>query len=491
MLLRRLAAVLLLALGAVVALAAGGASASRGSVPTIVGVDAKAFTAVVTWRVPERARIVVEVGRDDRFGIWSPPSVVREPAMGSSTLVGLEPSTTYRFRVVARWSSGARSEAGGSFRTDPWPHTTSALASRAAAAGARSSGDGSPYVLPPALPPGVKQSEPRPGSTGARWESSGPLLVNGHPIFPRMVWRQCPTYYTTSIGAGINLFLGAWCDTTPEAQMAKLAGRALSTVDAYTPGVGGPGMIGWHLPDEADVSVGGADRLPSPKADGRVTFLTLTDKFATGTAAGPHGKDIYPGLFELADVIGFDTYPLEVRCSIAAIDNVYRMQRELVQLAKGKPTFQWIEAGPMEHCRDGDDPTPATVRAQTWLAIAGGATGIGYFPDYWAEDIRDEVRRINRDIVALAPALLSPAARVTAPDGPVRVAARRYNGALYVIAANTSTSPAAATFSVPGLVGRTLRTFVDGREVRPRGEVVSDTLPGLGVAIYIAPPASW
>ena len=31
-------------------------------------------------------------------------------------------------------------------------------------------------------------------------------------------------------------------------------------------------------------------------------------------------------------MIGFDTYPVEVRCSIAQIDNVYWMQRELVSL---------------------------------------------------------------------------------------------------------------------------------------------------------------
>jgi hypothetical protein len=354
-------------------------------------------------------------------------------------------------------------------------------------------GSGSPYVLPPPLPPGVsKQPQaPQASASGARFESSVPLLVNGHPVFPRMVWRQCPTYYPTSLGAGINLFLGLYCESDPLVQMTRLAGRALSTVDAYHPGVSGPGMIGWHLPDEADVSVGGADRLPSPKGDGRVTFLTLTDKFASHTAPGPHGKDIYPGLFELADVIGFDTYPVEVRCSVEQIDNVYWMQRELIQLAGGKPTFQWIEAGPMEHCRDNEDPTPEIVKAETWLAIAGGATGIGYFPDYWAEDIRNEVRRVNRDIVALAPALLSPATRVVAAEGPVRVAARRYNGALYVIAVNASTKPANATFTVAGLAGRKLRTFGEGREVKARGDMVSDKLSGLGVSIYVAPPAGW
>lgn len=497
MLLRRFAALLLVALGAVVALSATGASASRAPAPAVLGVDARPFTAVVKWRVPEAARVVVEVGKDDRFGIWSPTTIAREAKSGTTTLAGLEPATTYRFRVVARWSTGARSEAGGSFRTDPWPHQTTAIANRAAALGAvgagGAGGSGSPYVLPPALPPGVAQQPqtPRPNGSGPRFESSAPLLVNGHPVFPRMVWRQCPTYYPTSIGAGINLFLGLYCETDPLVQMTKLAGRALSTVDAHTPGISGPGMIGWHLPDEADVSVGGADRLPSPKGDGRVTFLTLTDKFASHTAPGPHGKDIYPGLFELADVIGFDTYPVEVRCSVEQIDNVYWMQRELIQLAGGKPTFQWIEAGPMEHCRENEDPTPEIVKAETWLAIAGGATGIGYFPDYWAEDIRNEVRRVNRDIVSLAPALLSPATRVLAAEGPVRVAARRYNGALYVIAVNTSTSPARAAFTVAGLAGRKLRTFADGREVRTQGDMVVDALPGLGVSIYVAAPAGW
>jgi hypothetical protein len=306
-----------------------------------------------------------------------------------------------------------------------------------------------------------------------------------------MVWRQCPTYYPTSLGAGINTFLGVSCDE-PEEQFSRLAGRALSTVEASTPGISGPGVVGWHLPDEADVSVGDVGKLPAPKADGRVTFLTLTDKFSEHAAAGPYGKAIYPDFFARADVIGFDTYPVEVRCSLDQIDNVYWMQRELISLTGGKPTFQWIEAGPMEHCTWNQDPTPAVVRAETWLAIAGGARGIGYFPDYWEEEIRNEVRHVNREILALAPALLSPVAKATwSIESPVRVAARRYNGATYVIAVNTSVVPVSASFSVPGLGGRKLRVFRDGRVVTPLGDLVVDKLPGLGVAVYVVPPPGW
>ncbi len=138
------------------------------------------------------------------------------------------------------------------------------------------------------------------------------------------------------------------------------------------------------------------------------------------------------------------------------------------------------------------DPTPAVVRAETWLAIAGGARGIGYFPDWWEETIRSEVRLTNREILALAPALLSPVARANwSTESPVRIGARRYNGATYVIAVNSSTSEATAAFSVPGLGGRPLRVFRDGRTVKPFGDLVTDKLPRLGVAVYVVPPPGW
>ena len=495
--LRRSAALLLLAVSAVALLASGGVQAARAPVPHVVAVQTGPFSAVVKWRVEEAARVVVEVGMDDRYGTWSPTAVARDAVVDRTTITGLEPATTYRYRVVARWRNGARAEDRGTFRTDPWPSSVVATANPAEGVSSNTASL-APFILNPALPPkvtpggGTGSGAPLPIPTAVPPAgSSAPLRVNGVAFFPRMVWRQCPSYFPTSIGAGINVFLGVSC-AGPVEQFGQLAGRAASTTDAYDPGTSGPAHLGWHLPDEADVAIGGADKLPKPKAPGRVTFLTLTDKFSVNAAAGPHGKDIYPGLFGTADVIGFDTYPVEVRCSIEQIDNVYWMQREIVQLAQGKPTFQWIEAGPMEHCRANEDPNPAIVRAETWLAIAGGARGIGYFPDYWAEDIRNEVRRINRDIASLAPALLGPVVNATwSAQNPVRVGVRKYNGAVYIVAANTSTSPATASFMVPGLAGRKLRVFGDGRVVTPLGNLVVDKLPGLGTAVYIASPAGW
>jgi hypothetical protein len=496
--LRRSAALSLLALSAFCALASSGANATRTPVPDVVSVETYPFSAVVKWSVPDAARVVLEVGLDDRYGLWSPTTSARGQLTSRTTLAGLEPATAYKFRLVARWRNGMRAETRGSFRTDPWPGSTAASAVPAAAQSAGTDGgSGSPFVLPPPLPPGVTPTQPSPPSSSPlppgtpTVESSAPMRVNGVPVFPRMVWRQCPTYYPTSLGAGINLFLGVAC-SNPDEQFDRLAGKAMSTVDASTPGITGPGLVGWHLPDEADMTVRNAANLANPKGQGRVTFLTVTDHFSQRAAAPANGREIYNDFFAKADVIGFDTYPVEGRCDLAQIDNVYWMQRELVSLARGKPTFQWIEAGPMEHCRENIDPTPAVVRAETWLAIAGGAKGIGYFPDWWEETIRNEVRLTNREILALAPALLSPAVKTSwSADSPIRIAARRYNGATYVIAVNTSTSEATASFSVPGLGGRSLHVFRDGRVVKPLGDLVADKLPGLGVAVYVVPPGGW
>jgi glycosyl hydrolase family 42 (putative beta-galactosidase) len=497
--LRRSAALSLLALSAFGALASSGANATRTPVPDVVSVETYPFSAVVKWRVPDAARVVLEVGVDDRYGLWSPTTSARGELTSRTTLAGLEPATSYKFRVVARWRSGMTAETRGAFRTDPWPGSTAATAVPTAAQAGGSDGGGSPFILPPTQPPpGVTPTQPTtpPGSSPLppgtpTVESSAPMRVNGVAVFPRMVWRQCPTYYPTSLGAGINLFLGVAC-SNPAEQFNRLAGKAMSTVDASTPGVSGPGLVGWHLPDEADMTVRVPANLARPQGEGRVTFLTVTDHFSQRAAPHQSGRAIYNEFFARADVIGFDTYPVEGRCDLTQIDNVYWMQREIVSLARGKPTFQWIEAGPMEHCRQNQDPTPAVVRAETWLAIAGGAKGIGYFPDWWEETIRNEVRLTNREILALAPALLSPAAKATwSVEGSVRVAARRYNGATYVIAVNTSTSEATASFSVPGLGGRPLRVFRDGRIVRPLGDLVADKLPGLGVAVYVAAPGGW
>lgn len=438
---------------------------------SVVSVQAGASTAVVGWSVDMPARVVVQYGVDDRFGVWSPTQAVLNAGPGQTTLTGLEPGTQYLFRVVTDSGQGLAS-ADGSFRTAPLSATPRASIVAPTSSSAASTAS---YFAAP-------RSQTGPTA----------LYVDDSPLFPRLVWRQCPYGYAQNLAAGINLFLGTSC-VDPASQLQLLAGRAFSALDEGLLGrVAGPGLLGWHLPDEADETVAHPGELPLIHDPGRVTFLTLTDHFLASSAPPRYGRGVYPPLYARTDVVGFDTYPIEGRCRLSLIPNVYWQQRELVNDAPGKPTFQWIEAGPMEKCFS-VDPTPATVRAESWLAIAGGARGIGYFPGVWAANIQAQITQIDRDIVALAPALLDTTAGGSAnSSSSVLVGVRQHQGATYVIAVNpTLQSRAAVHLTVPGLGSRTLQVFDENRAVQAQGDQIVDDFPPLAARVYIAAPTGW
>ncbi len=197
---------------------------------------------------------------------------------------------------------------------------------------------------------------------------------------------------------------------------------------------------------------------------------------------------MYPALVANADVIGFDLYPLQNWCRYDSFGDVFDSQRELVTLAAGKPTFQWIEARQMD-CGAGQlDVTPETVRAETWLAVAGGAHAIGYFPNNWSPAVGAEIARTNRELATLAPALVEPAADASADNQQVRVGVRVHNGAVYVIAVNAGRSPASATFTVPALGDRTLTSLDGTRTVTAAAGRFADTFGPLEAHVYVAAP---
>jgi hypothetical protein len=224
---------------------------------------------------------------------------------------------------------------------------------------------------------------------------------------------------------------------------------------------------------------------------GQVSFLTLSNHFYSGADQLSYGSDIYSGLIARADMVGFDLYPLQVWCQEGRLADVYESQRELVELAAGKPTYQWIETSGMDCDYPPLRPTPETVRAEMWLAIAGGANGLGIFPPAPSEEVAQTLVAVTRQIKGLSPALLSPGLRATVePAGPVRVGARAYNGAVYVVAVNPETSAAQATVTVPGLDGRTLHVLDENRDVQPDGDAFADDFGPLAVHVYLAAPGS-
>jgi hypothetical protein len=403
------------------------------------------FSATVTWRTTAPSTGTVAWGPAAlRPLLWSSaaaPALVHEVA-----LTGLASTTPYVATI------NARSETGAAAATR-LPFTTAAA------------------------PTDVV------GATG-----SGAVLVDGAPFFPLMTWQECPSQWQPDLSDGINLFAGNPC-TGLSSLLSGVEGRALATgTTDDTPLASGPGLLGWFYPDEADAR-GLTELSLTPPAAG-LRFLTLTAHFFPEAAALPSGRGMYAGLMATADVVGFDLYPLQELCRPELIPWVFDAQQELGRQAAPKPTFQWIEVRQMKCADPATAVTEQTIRVESWLAIAGGAHGLGFFPGDWGTTVGGTVHGIAARIRQLEPALLQPVLPVGVdPVEPaVRASARSFDGALYVIAVNAGAGAATVRLHVPGLAGRQLRVDDGPGLVQSNGSDFVSVLPAMSVRVYTAAP---
>jgi hypothetical protein len=420
--------------------------------PTIEDVHTVSLTpfgATIVWRtsVPASSRIAYGL---DAPVVWTETS--SDSTTHQATVSGLTFSTSYKLAVTAE-------NAGGQAPIAEFLLTTPALSGQ------------------------VQMTT-----------ADGAILLNGQPSFPRMVWGQCPDAVNGNLAVGIDVFMGNNCGTG--ATLASwLSGRAFVLGNAQAPAAALAGSVGVHLTDEwdtflpNDLTLADVLRMAPPTPDSGPRFLTLTNHFYSGAAPLPQGRGMYPALAAGADVLGFDLYPLQNWCRYDSFGDVFDSQVDLVALARGKPTYQWIEARRMDCHGEQLDPTAETVRAETWLAIAGGAHAIGYFPNNWAPEVGAEIARSSREIQSLVPALVEPATAASVSLGSsVKVGAREHNGAVYVMAVNASRAPATATITVPAAGNRTLRTLDGAHVVTAKGGSFTDSFGPLEVRVYIASP---
>jgi hypothetical protein len=428
-------------------------AAPSGPPPSISDVRTVAltpFSATLSWRTSEAASSRVVYGPDAPV-VWTAATV--SGTAHQATISGLIAASTYHLDVTATTADG-RSAVSQFLLTTPSlfgpVHTSTA---------------------------------------------NGAILLDGQPSFPKIVWNQCPDAVAGNLSVGIDFFMGNGCGSS--AQLATwLSGSAFAVGDARETATARAGAVGTFLPDEWDThlpndfSAVDAARLIPPSTGSGPRFLTLTNHFYSRAAPLPQGRGMYPGLAASADVLGFDLYPLQNWCRFDSFGDVFDSQLDLVALARGKPTFQWIEARQMDCSGPELVPTPETLRAEAWLSIAGGAHAIGYFPNNWSAAVGAQIAQVNHEISTLAPALVEPAIAASASLGStVKVGARDHNGAVYLIVVNASRTPASATITVPALVDRPLVTLDGGNKATAKGGAFDVTLAPLEARIYIAAPA--
>jgi hypothetical protein len=169
---------------------------------------------------------------------------------------------------------------------------------------------------------------------------------------------------------------------------------------------------------------------------------------------------MYPVLAKAADALGFDIYPVCGYGYPGRMREVADGAAELRALAgPDRPTYQWTEAkkgSQWVSAAEQPEVTSQYTRAEVWMAIIGGATGIGYFTHKWVDpdgsrnysafaptaERRAEPRRLNAQLTRLAPAMLVDPARasvhISMTDAlPCHFKATQVHGALYLFAQNT------------------------------------------------------
>jgi hypothetical protein len=335
--------------------------------------------------------------------------------------------------------------------------------------------------------------------------ANGHVTAGGTPIFPILSYYQCGASALSAASAGVDLFV-----EQPYTACSPLEPNDFST-DPPPPGVrvlsddyaDAAPSGGWYLPDEPDalaVDAAALPQLPPASATGRLRVLNLSEHFYSGQALIRPGYDLgeYARFAAVGDLIGFDLYPVVKFCGRIQLRDVFLAQRELItRYAGGRPTFQWIETGRMTGECPTLDVTPAIANAEAWLAVAGGAVGIGWFTAAWAPGtswtrwavdtpMLAQMRETAARLHALAHVLTAPWEPVGVPGAPaVAASARTVGGERWVIAVNSTDASVTASLLLPRLGRRTLAVVDEQRSVRSNAQgVFRDHFDGYGVHLY-------
>ena len=327
------------------------------------------------------------------------------------------------------------------------------------------------------------------------------ILVRGTPFFPVMLIDQCTSSAVAHAHRlGINTILNEHCGgVSPHRQLSMIQSKSLAILPIKGRAIRGSGLLGWTFPDEPEnngwtpASLRRVHAYTRGSTDGLVSFMTTTGGFFRAPYRDSHVRSATYGQFaRMADVAGFDLYPLG-HCQ-SDLGAVYEAQRAFIRLAGNMPTFQWIETGPIRptYC-GGFTMTSAELKAEVWLAIVGGARGIGYFTHTWTPNhsafdvspsLQQEMKQTSKLLASVRQGLLGRTVLSGVNSSSVKLVARA-GDRTYVFAVNTQRAPIKVQMSVPRLRSGTLEVVGENRSVTVAAGHFVDNFQPLAVHIYV------
>ncbi|MGL3105066.1 hypothetical protein [Bradyrhizobium sp. BR 1432] len=352
--------------------------------------------------------------------------------------------------------------------------------------------------------------------------SGGELQVNGSADFFSIgVWLQSPTRAVNYKAIGINTFVGLPEGPTEE-QLAALARQHMFAVagqnDLALESVNRHVIKAWMQEDEPDNAQPIGPRLhgtcvPAIEVARRTQEMKARDptrpvminfgqgvanEFWRGRGSCNGDQGYYDIAIQGADILSYDIYPVG-STTPQVKGRLEYVARGVTNLAKraadGQSVWMAIETTALDPTRR---PTAAEVRAEIWMALIHGATGIFYFvhefkPTFREDaifrypDIVEEVTRTNQLIRSLSPALKSPSvsgAVSVSSQVPIATMVKVYEGDTYVFAIAMQNSPSIARITVNNVHQTTARVIGEDRSVSLAQGSFEDQFEGYGVHLY-------
>ena len=345
--------------------------------------------------------------------------------------------------------------------------------------------------------------------------------------FPIAVWLQNPRNALRYKAAGFNTYVGLWKGPT-EMQLAQLKIAGMSLICAQNE-VGlkhldDETIIAWMHGDEPDnaQSLGAGKGYGPPVLPAKIIAdykkIKVNDpsrpvllNLGQGVAwDGWHGRGVrtnhpqdYRQYVKGCDIASFDIYPA-VHSKPQVAGNLWYVARGVERLIKWtdgkKPVWNCIE------CTRISNPTtkatPHQVRAEVWMSIIHGSTGLIYFVHEWKPRFNESailsdpemltaITKINGQIAELTPVLKSSTinngADVSSSNSevPVAVMMKKYKDAIYIFAVGMRNAEARAKFAIKGLSGdRKVEVLGEERKIVCRDGVFEDQFKAWDVHIY-------
>jgi len=328
------------------------------------------------------------------------------------------------------------------------------------------------------------------------------FIVNGKPFLPIMSWLQSPRIYPKLRGLNFNTFCGTGKPDQAVAA-ARVAGGYL--IPGFSGSmVGNPNVLAWIHGDEPDLPKGGKPRMTLEQLESdyraikkgdstRPLLMTFTAHFMKSKTSKydvAMKRKIYPKYVKFCDVVGFDTYPIYGSGMPGNLCDVAEGITELRALAGPKrPVYAWIETSKGSKWMTYEkqlDVLPIHTRAEVWMALIRGATGIGYFTHAWRPTFREfaptaemqaELKRLNGQVTRLAPMLLAAPSKkkieMTLSGGlACHLKATEHKGFLYIFAQNLD-------------LGRNAAKLKQFQNISPRSGKATMTVPGLKAGMKV------